>query len=541
MVTVTNGYSLSDEISSSASSIADTGQDIYDKASKATNSLVEAGSSKVNDLKNSVSSDALTAGGNKAIKPPEWVDLSGLSAGQAIDWFWDTMRDMLATGGPGGYGGAGPDHAPISKGVSDVPELNIPAELVKRLWRVVSQGSNLVFVSIDELFGNLAQGVMQLFGFKNIGHQSDVEQGEPLPPEFQAKMQKMMDATWVGKTRMIRNQDVALVDGVFYRAYDPAIERMLNILGIALAVILPVDEVALGGVAIQKTLSRIRSMGGNNIRAIYDNFKKALKGKKDDPDGLDLKDFKTTKEVTKSKVLGPDGLPVTKGETAIWVRNVKSGKIDHPPVEAKAGAALRKLKNSSKKEILELATKLGVKGLKTGGSAVAWYFGLKYSISLLLKNIQPGESEKLTDEEIESLASWYAFSVIFSKKGGDFVQAIRNGWKRMSHNTKIRLGQAKPKSTAPEAGFLMSAVISEFIQYVVFVSAGGGSGTIADFVRWVATGQDESAYGSNTESDSLISTEEQEPTNLKQHFNRGGLISGKPQVRNMRGGGLIVM
>lgn len=411
----------------------------------------------------------------------DWVNRSTWSASQALGWFWD----LLVSGGPGGYGGAGPDHAPISKGVVDVPDLNIPKEVVTRLYRLLSELPKLAVITIEQGLGALTEGVTSVFGLKNIGTQSGVEPGAPLPPEYQTKMKNLVDNTYFRKTAAVRGQDAVLVDGIFYRAYDPQIERILNVLGIALAILGPIDEIALGGAAVKGATQKLRSLGPANIRAIYDDFLRAIKGKKSGS-GIDSSDFKVTKSTEKSTVLGPDGKPWTKRETEVWERVAKSGKVENPSAATRAGSALNKLSKASATKILREVLRLGAQGGKSAGGMVAWYFGLKITISQFIKNVQPGETANLTDEEIDDLASWYAFSIIFSKKGGDLVAAVRNSWKRFNHSTKIRLGQINPKSQAPTAGFLSSAVISEFIQYIAFVSSGGGSGDVADFVRWMA-------------------------------------------------------
>ena len=86
---------------------------------------------------------------------------------------------------------------------------------------------------------------------------------------------------------------------------------------------------------------------------------------------------------------------------------------------------------------------------------------------------------KLTEEEIDDLASWYAFSVIFSKKGADIVQGVR----RAASKSKTT---ARGKKIYDEPSFFPSLVASELIQYVAFVaSGGGGDGTITNFVEWM--------------------------------------------------------
>ena len=410
-----------------------------------TKSLVETG--EVNTASQPVANPA----GNSEFTEQDWQEFISILAENGAG----KLADFVISGGPGGYFGAGPEHAPLSEGVVDTPELTIPERFVEQLGNLAKGADSIVGIIGKPLAKGISatiRSALRLVGQDiTIGGRSGVSPGQPLSGKW-LEAAKAYDAA--GGRELLDAHHVAKAGEGNY-VYSPN-----SMVGELVEIIIGVATISTGGSAAGAAkVAGIASLSSKLVQYLSRLSPKKLSG------------FIARLRATLQKA--PKGVKASSAGKALTAAEIKSAQVAAKSFAAggtfstkllpsgllsslkKAGAAAA---NAFGNKVLSLAG-----GTIKGGATIAVEFGIYYTtISGVLKTSQ--QRDNLTEDEIHSLAMWAAYSIILSRLGAKYAGKIRGG-----------------------GSFFSNFVISEGLQYIVFTGAGGGGNTTVDqFIRWAA-------------------------------------------------------
>ena len=321
------------------------------------------------------------------------------------------FMDWVVSGGPGGIGGAGQEHAPISKGVVDVPDLGLPLELLKNLLDNIMRIGEFADAAIDSTFGAAAKGFSSIFGFKSLDKQSGVEPGAPIrDPEMVAKIKRWESAA--GGADLIENNGIVKIGSTYYRSYGRIIEIIFEALGQGLALLIgygPIAQGAKGVIAaggVRQFMLQFRQYGWKNIKAVWKRFRKGLRAA--------IRNPKVTTATT-AKVLSKADLDKI-ADAAV------NFSVATPKSNSDAGKILRKIGGGAGTKLKRFSQPLARKGLAYTAGLGVTFVGLKATIKEFIQQFE--NASKISEDDLNRLAEWYAFSVLCSAIG----YTIANGF-----------------------------------------------------------------------------------------------------------------
>ena len=402
--------------------------------------------------------------------------------------------DFVFSGGIGGYGGAGAEHAPASKGVVDLPELSLPDKVWSRI-AATAKGAASVITKVpgvlvragDAILQPFTKGVAGLFGYKNVGESAGVETGELIPD--QEKAGKFSKA---GGKRLLRAHNLIEVDGKFYYDEDNKLENALEIFGTIFTIILGGEVAGAGASAVisrVSILALVRQLGWKNIVKLFTYLKNPKKAKQ----AFDK--WKASRGVKGAGKIGTVNAAkfFSKAEIAAAQHAMKNAKLPSPPGHIKKLA--QRLGVDFEKGLantIESAIKVP---LRMGASLTAEYQANKALVKRAMDQFSPGKIGELSEEDKEELARWYSVSLIFSRIGAVWT--------------------SKTFGTGP----IKSITISEAAQYILFILGGGGGDTaLANVIRELSGGNVEEpqklAQGGYVRSNLILNRGMQYPNNV---------------------------